>query len=110
MLATRGQPMSALKTTDDGAVRSLMLCRAREMNTITQDLRRDLADAISDAEADAAIKVLLLRAEGPAFCAGFSLDIGIAHQARENSDRVWDSASDLQMISTYANTWARLHE
>src|SRR5262249_10847570 len=95
---------------DDGPVRSLVLCRPNELNTITPEFRRELEDAITSADTDPTIKVILLRAEGRAFCAGFSLDFGIAAQTQERTDRVWDSVSDLNMISFYAKTWARLHE
>jgi enoyl-CoA hydratase len=87
-----------------------VLCRPNELNTITPEFRRELEDTITSADADPTIKVILLRAEGRAFCAGFSLDFGIAAQAQEGTDRVWDSVSDLNMISFYAKTWARLHE
>ncbi len=100
---------TAVRVVDDGAVRSLVLSRAAEYNTITPQLRDELARSVDDADRDAEVRVILLRAEGRAFCAGFALDAATAAQAAEGGRRVWDSVADLRMISTYADTWAKLH-
>jgi enoyl-CoA hydratase len=100
---------AAVRVMDDGAVRSLVLCRADDYNTITPQLRDELARAIAEADRDGDVRVILLRAEGRAFCAGFALDAAVAAQAGEGGRRVWDSVADLRMISTYAETWAMLH-
>lgn len=98
--------------TDDGAVRVLTLARADEYNTINPALRDALAGALDEAERDRHVRAVLLRAEGPAFCAGYQLDWATAAQAGEESERarVWDSAADVQMIGAFARTWAKLHE
>lgn len=59
--------------TADG-VRSIVLSRPEQYNTITPRLRDELARALDEAEADDSVKVVLLRAEGKAFCAGYGLD------------------------------------
>jgi enoyl-CoA hydratase len=100
---------TAVRVIDDGAVRSLLLCRAAEYNTITPQLRDELARGIDEADRDPDVRVILLRAEGRAFCAGFALDAATAAQAGEGGRRAWDSNADLKMISTYADTWAMLH-
>ncbi|MGC6477749.1 MAG: enoyl-CoA hydratase-related protein [Ilumatobacteraceae bacterium] len=103
----------AVRVTDDADVRTMTLCRAGEYNTITPQLRDELADAIDSAQHDDSIRVLLLNAEGPAFCAGYDLGWATGEQAddeqAENS-RAWDSASDLHMIGDFAATWAKLHD
>lgn len=103
----------AVRITDDAGVRTMTLCRPGEYNTITPQLRDELADAIDSAQHDDSIRVLLLNAEGPAFCAGYDLGWATGEQAddeqAENS-RVWDSASDLHMIGEFAATWAKLHD
>jgi len=103
----------AVRVTDDAGVRTMTLCRAGEYNTITPQLRDELADAIDSAQHDDSIRVLLLNAEGPAFCAGYDLGWATGEQAdneqAENS-RAWDSASDLHMIGDFAATWADLHD
>ena len=103
----------AVRITDDAGVRTMTLCRPVEYNTITPQLRDELADAIDSAQHDDSIRVLLLNAEGPAFCAGYDLGWATGEQAddeqAENS-RAWDSASDLHMIGEFAATWAKLHD
>ena len=56
-----------------------------EYNTITPALRDELAAAIDAADADREVHAILLRAEGPAFCAGYGLDWSTAAQAREGA-------------------------
>ncbi|MDQ1373707.1 MAG: enoyl-CoA hydratase, partial [Actinomycetota bacterium] len=96
-----------LRTEDDGGVRSIVLTRAAEYNTITPQLRDELGAAIDEADADNAIRVILLRAEGPAFCAGYGLDWSTAAQAQSetaSARRVWDSVADYRMISRFVDT------
>ena len=92
-------------------VRVLTLARADEYNTINPALRDALSGALDDAEQDRDVRAVLLRAEGPAFCAGYQLDWATAGQAEAEaaSTRVWDSAADVQMIGRYASTWSKLH-
>jgi len=103
--------MTAIRIEDDGAVRNLVLCRPAEFNTITPELRDELGAALDDADRSREVKVVLVTAEGPAFCAGFGLDWSTLAQAgeREGRERVWDSVADVQMIGTFGNTFAKLH-
>jgi enoyl-CoA hydratase len=95
----------------DGAVRVLTLARAGEYNTINPALRDALQGALDEAEHDPDVRVVLLRADGPAFCAGYQLDWATDAAAQEaDHDRVWDSVADVQMIGRYASTWAGLHK
>ena len=64
----------AVRTETHAGVRSIVLSRPEEYNTITPELRDELAAAIDDADADRDVRVILLRADGPAFCAGYGLD------------------------------------
>jgi len=107
---TRMPTSPAVRIETDGGVRSLVLCRAAEYNTITPQLRDELGAAIDEADADRDIRVILLRAEGPAFCAGYGLDWSTRAQADEQKGRAraWDSVADLQMISRYVNTYLKL--
>jgi enoyl-CoA hydratase len=102
----------AIRLEDDGAVRRLVLCRPSDYNTITPTLRDELAEALDGADRDRGVKVVLLMAEGPAFCAGFGLDWSTMAQAAEEAgrQRVWDSVADVQMIGRYGQTFAKLHE
>jgi enoyl-CoA hydratase len=101
----------AIRVEDDGAVRHLVLCRPDELNTITLGLRDELDAALDGADRDRAVKVVLLRAEGRAFCAGFGLDWSTLAQAGEGAraERAWDTVADVQMIGRFGNTFAKLH-
>lgn len=99
----------SVRTETEAGVRSIILCRPDEYNTITPALRDELAAAIDEADADPAVHVILLRADGPAFCAGYGLDWSTQHQAEEaSSERVWDSVSDMRMMSRFVNTYMKL--
>jgi len=79
--------MNTVRTETEAGVRSLVLCRPAEYNTITPALRDELAAAIDDADADPDVRVILLRADGPAFCAGYGLDWSTVAQAEEGKRR-----------------------
>jgi enoyl-CoA hydratase len=100
----------AVRTETDAGVRSIVLCRPDEYNTITPELRDELAAAIDEADADRNVHVILLRADGPAFCAGYGLDWSTRAQAAEGSagERVWDSVADYQMMSRFVATYMKL--
>jgi enoyl-CoA hydratase/carnithine racemase len=100
---------TTLRTETANGVRHIVLTRAAEYNTITPELRDELAAAIDEAEADRDVHVILLRAEGPAFCAGYGLDWSTrAEAAPRPNQRVWDSVADYGMISKFVNTYMKL--
>src|SRR5438445_11416696 len=102
--------MTTLRTETADGVRSIVLCRAAEYNTITPELRDELAQAIDEADADRDVHVILLRAEGPAFCAGYGLDWAVDAQAAERaaaqagSNRGWDSVAAPQIVGRFVET------
>jgi enoyl-CoA hydratase len=98
----------AIRIDDDGAVRRLVLCRPEAYNTITPGLRDELVAALDGADRDLAVKVVLLTAEGPAFCAGFGLDWSTVGERQDGP--VWDTVADVRMISTFGRAFAKLHE
>lgn len=109
---------TTLRAETRNGVRHLVLCRAAEYNTITPALRDELAAAIDAADEDRDVRVILLRAEGPAFCAGYGLDWSTAAEASqtvyseaadpESGRRVWDSVADYQMMSRFVATYMKL--
>ncbi len=102
---------ATLRTEVEDGVGSIWLTRADEYNTITPDLRDELAIAIDAHDADHDVRVILLRAEGPAFCAGYGLNWSTAAQARESrggDERVWDSIADYGMMSRFVATYLKL--
>ncbi len=108
--------MTTLRTETSDGVCSIVLTRAREYNTITPALRDELADAIDRADADPAARVILLRAEGPAFCAGYGLDWSTSAQAAERqpapspagAPRVWDSVADWRFMKRFVDVYMKL--
>jgi len=102
---------STIRIEDQGAVRRLVFCRPDEFNTITPELRAELDVALDEADRDPIVKVVLLTAEGRAFCAGFGLDWSTAAPASGDLPpaRVWDTVMDMQVIGRFGNTFAKLH-
>ncbi len=105
---------TTLRTGIEDGVFTITLTRAKEYNTIVPALREELAAAIDEADHDRAARVILLRAEGPAFCAGYRLDTSTAaqRQATANEDSgarpVWDSVQDMGMIGRYVDAYMKL--
>ena len=108
---------TAIRVETEDGVRLLTLCRPDEFNTITPELRDQLGQALDESDRDPDVRVVLLRAEGRAFCAGFGLDWSTLAQATEEQGhaegsgraRVWDTVADVQMIGRFGNTFAKLH-
>jgi enoyl-CoA hydratase len=100
---------STLRTETAQRVRSIILTRPAEYNTITPASRDELAAAIDEADRDPDVAVMLLRAEGPAFCAGYGLDWSTQMQAQEGpSARVWDSVADMGLIGEFVAVYQKL--
>jgi enoyl-CoA hydratase len=99
---------TTLRTGTDGGVREIVLSRPDHYNSITPALRDDLSAALDEADADPSVKVILLRAEGRAFCAGYDLGWGIDEQATRDSERVWDSVADMREIGSFVDVFAKL--
>jgi enoyl-CoA hydratase len=102
---------TTIRVTDHGAVRQLTLCRPEQYNTITPELRDELSAEMDDAQRNRNVRVILLDAEGPAFCAGYGLDWSTRQQVDDDAQpKVWDTAADQHMIRSFADTWAKLHD
>jgi enoyl-CoA hydratase len=96
-----------LRTETEHGVRSIVLSRPAEYNTITPQLRDELAAAIDDADADPEVRVILLRAEGRAFCAGYGFDWAVPAEAAPRA-RVWDSVADYRMLRQFVDVYMKL--
>ena len=109
-------PNPAVRVEVVDGVGSIVLCRSAEYNTINPQMRDELAAAVDLLDADPAAHVILLRAEGPAFCAGYGLDWSTTAQAAQvsaqsdapASTRAWDSVADYRGMSTFVNTYMKL--
>ena len=90
----------------DGRIGRIILNRPDALNAIDDDLPRELADAVAQADADPGIHVMVLSGAGKAFCAGYDL----AHYASGTGpnkvvqDMPWDPMQDYQFM--WSNTQA----
>jgi len=90
----------------DGRIGWITLNRPEVMNAIDDDLPRELAAAVAEADLDRNVHVIVLSGAGKAFCAGYDL----AHYAEGNGpnkvmqDMPWDPMQDFQFM--WANTQA----
>ena len=55
------------------------LARPHKLNAMNKAMVRELAEAMDAAEADTAVRAIVLSGEGRAFCAGFDLDADLEH-------------------------------
>lgn len=62
--------MSDIKTELSSGILSISFDRAEKKNAITQAMYADLAAAVTEAQAEPAVRVILFRAEGDSFSAG----------------------------------------
>jgi enoyl-CoA hydratase len=102
---------TTLETHLEDRVFVITLTREREYNTITPALRDELARAIDEAEASSEAHVILLRARGRAFCAGYGLDWSTRAQAAAEAAAdvpVWDSVADMRMIGSFVDVYMKL--
>jgi enoyl-CoA hydratase len=105
---------TTLRTGIEDGVFTITLTRAKEYNTIVPALREELAEAIDQADHDRSAHVILLRAEGPAFCAGYRLDTSTAAQSQAIASEgagarpVWDSVQDMGMMGRYVEAYMKL--
>jgi len=98
--------MSKVLIEKDGRIGRITLNRPDVMNAIDDDLPRELAAAVAEADADREIHVMLLSGAGKAFCAGYDL----THYAEGNGpnravqEMPWDPMEDYAFM--WANTQA----
>lgn len=70
---------------EDGVLR-LTLNAPRSRNALSEDTMTALSSALADAAQDAAVRVIIIAANGPVFCAGHNLkEITAARNAPENA-------------------------
>ncbi|HEV3039824.1 MAG TPA: crotonase/enoyl-CoA hydratase family protein [Candidatus Angelobacter sp.] len=99
---------STIRTEMQGGVCSIILCRPERYNAINARFRDEFSAALDAADADDDVSVVLLRADGPSFCAGYALDEYAQQDSGQRRGRVWDSVYDLRNISTFVSAFAKL--
>ena len=88
-------PYQTLLYDTQGPLATITLNRAERLNTIVPPMPDELESAVREATADAAVKVIVLRGAGRAFCAGFDFAEGFHHWDRAiTTDGAWDPGKD----------------
>jgi enoyl-CoA hydratase len=73
----------------DGNVGIITLNRPDKLNAISPELRRQLIERFHEADRDPATAVVVLRAEGRSFCAGYDIGPSPARAARRGNALAW---------------------
>jgi len=73
----------------DGRVGIVSLNRPEKLNAITAELKRALVERFHEADGDSATSVVVLRAEGRSFCAGYDIAPNPARAARRGNALAW---------------------
>lgn len=90
---------AAVISSKDGAIARIKLNRPERLNAMNRQLIDDLAEALRRAEADEAIRVIVLHGEGRAFCSGDDLKDLDAQTESEADTQDWcPSANDLRQL------------
>jgi enoyl-CoA hydratase len=85
----------------DGAIATITLNRPDRLNTIVPPMPEEIESAVHAAIADQAVKVIVLRGAGRAFCAGFDLGGGFHHWDEHlTTDGRWDPGKDFVMATS----------
>ena len=88
-------PYQTLLYDTHGALATITLNRPERLNTIVPPMPDELESAVREATADAAVKVIVLRGAGRAFCAGFDFAGGFHHWDQAlTTDGAWDPGKD----------------
>jgi enoyl-CoA hydratase len=84
----------------DGPVATITLNRPERLNTIVPPMPDEIEAAVASATADAAVKVVVVRGAGRAFCGGYDFGGGFKHwgDALETDGR-WDPGKDFVMAT-----------
>lgn len=90
----------------DGPIATITLNRPKDLNTIVPPMPEELEAAVTLATRDAAVKVIVLRGAGRAFCAGFDFGDGFhAYDDALTTDGTWDPGKELITNSSQVLGW-----
>jgi enoyl-CoA hydratase len=87
----------------DGAVATITLNRPERLNTIVPPMPDEIEAAVHAAVRDSAVRVIVLRGAGRAFCAGFDFGEGFHHWDEGlTTGGEWDPGKDFMMTTAPA--------
>ncbi len=82
-------------------IATITLNRPGQFNAIRPPLPEELEQAVAEANADANVRVIVLKGAGKAFCAGFDFSGGLEHfsgwEGQADSES-WDPGKDMMMV------------
>ncbi|HUN46341.1 MAG TPA: enoyl-CoA hydratase [Stellaceae bacterium] len=85
---------------DDGGIARLTLNRPAQRNALSLELIAALQIHVDAIARDAAVKVVVIAAAGPGFCAGHDLREMRANPGRQHYERTFKACSDLMLAIT----------
>jgi enoyl-CoA hydratase/carnithine racemase len=91
---------AVVQFSDDGGVRTLTLNRPAARNALSVEMMTQLKAALIDADASPDVYVVVLAANGPAFCAGHDLKELRAHNDPDWTLKLFQLCSDLMLTMT----------
>ena len=95
-----GSQDGILLHTHCAGVATLTLNRPQQMNALSMDLLDALQSALNDVAADPAIRVVVIAANGKAFCPGHDLKEMLANRTRAFIGSLFDKCCDVMMSIT----------
>ena len=78
---------TSIRTEQRDGVAVVTLCRPDALNALTDEMKRELADALKTAERDDSARAIVLTGDGRGFCAGEALNPDLVKSAEPPLDR-----------------------
>jgi enoyl-CoA hydratase len=104
-------PDTPIAYTTRDALAFITLNRPERLNAITRQLTAGLEEAVGRANADQAVRVIVLRGAGRAFCAGYDLQgAPQAEASAQQSTGGWDPVVDFRFMSANVRSFMSLWE
>jgi enoyl-CoA hydratase len=88
----------------EGAIATITLNRPEALNAIVPPMPEEVERAVNAAVRDPAVKVIVLRGAGRAFCAGYDFSGGFQPGEALMSDGRWDPGKDMMAVTAAATS------
>lgn len=96
-MSSANPPPSLVNTHTEDGVCTITMCNPAARNSLSEAMIGALQDALNAVREDADARVVVIAAEGPAFCAGHDLKEIRANPDRAYSTRLFDACAQLMM-------------
>lgn len=88
----------------EGPIATITLNRPQALNAIVPPMPEEVERAVNEAVRDPAVKVIVLRGAGRAFCAGYDFGDGFQLGEEFKTDGRWDPGKDMMAVSAAATS------